>query len=149
MTQPLRDPTPAGPGSPRHRVARPTLGVLVVLALTGCVASTGPVGDSGQIASYSLGTLTMDLEGRVEPAVAAAAAEASLRDLGLTITRREVTGEGAVVTARRPDARVIESTTVRARPSGARTHVTVSVAPLGDETLSYALLDAMMVRLGR
>ena len=145
-------PTRARRRSPCQALAQAAL-LTASLAFAGCRATPVPSGGAGRdgqrtSASFRLRTLRADLPPSVRVPAIAAAAEDALRDRGYAVTSSRVTADSASISAEAPDAGLFESIEVSARQSARGTRVTVVCEPLGNRTLSSAVLDAILARLG-
>ena len=120
-----------------------------LLVCGGCRASVQRQGESQVLASYLGRTLTAELPERVRPPAVVGAAQDALAARGYSIADSEATGESGRVWAVPPDAGWLEGALVTADLSKRGTRVKVRLEPLGDEAKSRAVLDAVLVRLGR
>lgn len=101
-----------------------------------------------QSATYQGRTLSADLPSQVRVPSVAAAAEMALRHRGYAVTRSPTTEDYARVEGSPPQAGWGERIVIRARQSASKTRVEVVAQPLGDQRLSRALMDEMLVNLG-
>lgn len=101
------------------------------------------------MAGYAMGTLSANLPQEVSVPQAHAAAEATLLDRGYVIEGSGVTRDAARLRARARVNGREESVVIAARlvPSGVR--VSIESGVFGDEAVSRAILDDVLVRLGR
>lgn len=132
----------------RGVVVRLAVCMVAALVAAGCKSTVESQGRSRTSAAYSAGTLSADLPSTVRVQAAIAAAESALRDRGYTIGTRRATEDTGFVEAKAPRAGWLEKTTVAAKISGGGTRVTVNVEPWGDQSLSRAILDDVLKRLG-
>lgn len=124
--------------------------VLAIVLLTGCKARVEQAGRDRQVeASYRFRTLAADLPPEVSVHAAAAAAQSALRGRGYIITRSEINSDSARIEARAHGDGTLEKTVIEASPRAGSMRIRVTSEPLGDETASRAILDAMLARLGR
>lgn len=128
--------------------------VVLSFAMAGCESTPPPVEYHGRTdehggipAVYDLGTLTADLPRDLPTQSVIAAAEASLRRRGYTITASESTTDAGRVVARPPGSKLHHKVTVRARVLHGVTRTTVEAVPQ-DEAFSRAVLESMLTRLG-
>ncbi len=77
-----------------------------------------------------------------------AAAESAMLDRGYSIRSRSVTADKGRLEALAPHADSDEAVSIVAAVSGEGSRCSVTVGTWGDETLSRAILDAVLVRLG-
>lgn len=119
----------AGPGCATHRVRQRA--------------------DEGITASYAFRTLYTELEPTVSVPTATAAAEQALRARGYAIAESATNEDRGVVVAKHAGAREFEKTVVESRVTKTGTSIAVRVEPFGDEAASYAIMDALLSRIGR
>jgi len=147
------------------RVAPALAAAGVLLCLAGCRATPGYQGGTtvggangrsgGQdqrriLATYRYRRLTSDLPGPIWVTAVIAAATQALAGRGYAVERRLTHGSGQVV-ASAPGSGMLDKVTVSAREvsgSGGAVRVEIVIDPLGDQTESRAILDAMLARLG-
>lgn len=98
--------------------------------------------------SYRWAKLRADFAAPTRVPAVLAAAELALTGRGYSIATREVTSDRGRIDARPPHASSDDDVTIIAEASGDGTHATIEVGQWGDEALSRAILDAMLVRLG-
>jgi hypothetical protein len=115
----------------------------------GCRASVREQGETGITASYWGRTLTAELPDRVRPPAVVSAASTALEARGYSVAESSATAESGRVWAVPPDAGYFDGALVTADLSKRGTRVKVRMEPLGDEAKSRAVLDAVLVRLGR
>lgn len=131
---------------------RRTLGVVLACGVAGlgaCSSDPVAVGDrSGTTAVYHMRTLEASLTTTPVKA-AAAAAHAALIARGYTIESSSSSPDRARIVAVPYDASILEKVVVSASGSGSGSTIRVRVEPLGDQAQSHAILDAILVRLGR
>lgn len=135
----------------RGRVASLVIGTALgaSLMLGGCRASVQAQGESRVAASYWGRTLTAELPDRVRPPAVVSAATSALQSRGYSVADAEATAEHGRVWAVPPDAGWFEGALVTTDLSKKGTRVKVRMEPMGDEAKSRAVLDAVLVRLGR
>lgn len=122
----------------------------VLVSATGCRAREGVAGSGGAVQTrYLLGRLEVDLGLEVTPADVAAAAEQSLRRRGYVVTSSRHTTDRSRVEGRSAGDGWLRKTVVVSRMRMDGTRVSVRVEPLGDEPVSYAVMDDLLARLGR
>jgi hypothetical protein len=118
--------------------------------LAGCRGTSEPAGSSrDQEATYRRRTLSTDLPPQVRVPSVAAAAEMALRHRGYAVTRSPTTEDYARIEGEAPNPGWCEKVVIRARQTPSRTRIEIIAEPLGDQTLSRAVLDEMLVALGR
>lgn len=120
---------------------------LALALLTGCRADPQPVGDTGLQATYILGTLRCEVSPRVDVLTALAAAETALVGRGYTITKRTQTDDRAHLRAFQAGLGAAGGVQVEIANTPRGTGIVIGVEPLGDETTSRVLLEAIAVRL--
>lgn len=111
----------------------------------GRTASAGP--ERQQTATYRLRVLTSDLPPQVRVPSIAAAAEATLRHRGYSVTST-ATEDYMRVEGEAPNAGWGERVVIRARQTPGKTRVEITAQPLGDQVLSRAVLDELLASLG-
>lgn len=121
----------------------------------GCQSRYAWQGDPGGrvLAAYSGRTLSTELPDDVRVPAIIAAGEAALLSRGYSIVTRSATIDTGRVVGRRADGGLagyvgFDRVIVSSKQSARGTRIWVVAEPLGDETLSRALLDAILVRLG-
>lgn len=133
-----------------------TIAVLAVVTGVGCaseprVQQQGPV-----LAAYSFRTLTADLGMDFGVPVVVTAAEQALNGRGYTISSRRMTEDSGRVVAVAPGSRLghdsriglSERVVISATLTAMGTRVRVTAQPLGNEAISRAILDDILLRLG-
>ncbi|MFO7253456.1 MAG: hypothetical protein DIU60_022155 [Actinomycetes bacterium] len=127
--------------------------LLVCLAaasiLGGCAPANRTQTRSGLTARYGFRTLSTHLEPAVSVLTTVAAAEQALRARGYAIDRSEVTGDEAVIVARPPRGGSYDRAVIESRVTKTGTCLAVRIEPFGNEAASYAIMDAVLLRLGR
>jgi hypothetical protein len=133
--------------TPSRRIRRcaALLGVAALLA-TGCAAR--PRGN-GITASYCFRTLYTELEPTVSVVTATTAAEQALRARGYSIAASSTSEDRGVVIGKHSGAREFEKAVVESRVTKTGTSIAVRLEPFGDEAASYAIMDALLSRIGR
>ena len=120
------------------------------LSTAGCAAHrVRQRADEGVTASYAFRTLYTELEPTVSVPTATAAAEQALRARGYAIARTATSEDRGVVVAKHSGAREFEKTVVESRVTRTGTSIAVRIEPFGDEAASYAIMDALLSRIGR
>ncbi|MBX3376502.1 MAG: hypothetical protein KF678_05805 [Phycisphaeraceae bacterium] len=123
--------------------------ILVAAMAGGCQSRPAAAGADGrQVASYRGRTLTCDLPSTIRVPSVAAAAEATLRHRGYSISRSPSTEDFARVEGQAPDAGWGECIVIRVRQTPSHTRVEIVAQPLGDQTLSRAVLAEMLAVMG-
>lgn len=122
---------------------------LISSLVFGCQSSSpATTSDGRQAASYRGRTLTSDLPPRVRVPSVAAAAEATLLHRGYSVSRSPTTEDFARVEGQAPNAGWGECIVIRARQTPSHTRVEITAQPLGDKTLSRAILSDMLGVMG-
>jgi hypothetical protein len=135
----------AGPGSAALRVL---VAAVVAAGLAGCRATPAyQGGERTVLAKYQFRRLTADLPQTVRVPGAMAAATEALIARGYAVQPDTTHGSGRVV-ATAPASGLLDKVTVMASEVPGAVRVEIVVDPLGDQTESRAILDAMLVRLG-
>lgn len=114
-------------------------------------ACNGPaleVGHSGVMASTSLGTLEATLPPTVSVLAIGVAAENALRARGFTTTSRSASEDHFRMTARQAAAGMLDSVSVWVDTVPDGPGLRVRFEPLGDETRSRVLMEAILAELG-
>ncbi len=148
---PIQTPTPAAPPAAIARAAAVSVLVCLgaALVLGGCAPTNRTQTRSGLTARYGFRTLSTHLEPAVSVLTTVAAAEQALRARGYAIDRSEITGDEAVVVARPPRGGHYDRAVVESRVTKTGTCLAVRIEPFGNEAASYAIMDAVLLRLGR
>jgi len=124
--------------------------LLAVVLLTGCQARIEGAGREREVqASYQFRSLSADLPEGVSVRAAAAAGESALRSRGYVITRSDTTSDRSRIEAKAHGDGWLDKIVFEASAAGAGTRTSFTTEPFGDETVSRALMDAMLARLGR
>lgn len=132
----------------RSAVLPVVLSLAAVLA--GCKATPGPQGKDGQVtANYRYRRLTADLPPSVRVPAVVAAAQSAFRDRGYAIRSASATEDAGHVEAVPPDPGVLESMSMTVTLAGGGPRIKIVSQPLGDQTRSRIMLDAILARLGR
>lgn len=122
---------------------------LSILAMGGCQGTPAYQGAQRDVlATYRVRRLTADLPGTVRVPAAVAAAKRALYSRGYTVTSSRVTEDSGEVEAAPADAGILESISIDIRLRGAGTRVQIIAEPVGSQTKSRAILDAMLTELG-
>ncbi len=128
---------------------KPLAGALFAAWLAGCQSHPAPAGsDRQQVATYRGRTLSTDLPPQVRVPSIAAAAEMALRHRGYSVTHTPTTEDYARIEGEAPKSGWCERIVIRARQTPSTTRVEVVAEPLGDQTLSRAVLDELLANLG-
>lgn len=130
----------------RPRTILTTLVLPAVLAfvVSGCQSHSAY--HANIVATYDLRTLAADLPAGVRVPAVIAAADAALRGRGYAVTQRTASMDRGCVIARRHGSGLLEEVVVEARLTGPGTLVKIKCCPIGDEAVSRAILDAMLIR---
>jgi hypothetical protein len=120
-----------------------------VVLMTGCNGTPAYQGSDREIlATYRVRRLGAELPGTVRVPAALAAAKAALLRRGYAIKSATATEDAGEVTAVPADAGLLESLSIDIRRSSRGTRVQIIAEPIGDQTKSRAVLDAMLTELG-
>lgn len=130
-------------------------GLAVAMLGGGCESRYAWQGDPGGrvLAAYSGRTLSTELPDNVRVPAIIAAGESALLNRGYSIVTRDATIDKGRVVGRPSDGGLagyvgMDRVIISSKQSARGTRVWVTAEPLGDETLSRAVLDAILVRLG-
>lgn len=123
--------------------------VVSVIPLAACSPQLSTHGRENLTAEYSLGNLTCELPDSVRVPAIMAAAEASLRARGYSISSKSTTDDHGRIYARAPREFAIEGVSIETSVTSAGHQVTIHVDPFGDQARSRVLLDDILARLGR
>jgi len=123
---------------------------LGIALLTGCQAQHAYQGPRHDVlASYRFRTLTCSVEREVRVPAVVAAAEATLRERGYSVTNSRASEETGEVEGEPFDPKILESVVVKAKMSKRQsTTIDVRIEPLGDQVRSRAILDGILSNLG-
>lgn len=133
----------------------PFIAIFIIAAATtapvGCTARARVESRPGITATYAFRTLHTELEPTVSVLTAIAAAEQALRARGYSITKSVSCEDKGLVVAKPPGAssRDLNKAVVESRVTKTGTSIQVRVEPFGDEAASYAIMDALLARIGR
>ncbi len=119
---------------------------LLLAACQGTPAYQGSQRDV--LATFRVRRLTADLPGTVRVPAVVAAAKSALLSRGYTITSSTATEDAGQVEAAPAEAGLFESMSVYIRQSSNGTKVQIIAEPIGNQTRSRAILDAMLTELG-
>jgi hypothetical protein len=122
---------------------------LVGMAMGGCQGTPAYQGSQRDIlATYRVRRLTADLPGTVRVPAVVAVGRAVLMSRGYTVTTANATEDAGQVEAEPADAGILESISIDIRQRGAGVRVQIIAEPIGSQTKSRAILDAMLSELG-
>jgi hypothetical protein len=129
-----------------------TAAVIIGLPLAGVPGCRGVDAYQGQRgdtrATYRYRRLSADLPASARVPAVVAAAEATLRGRGYTVTAAGTTEDNGHVDATPAQAGAFESVRVGVRQSSAGTRIEILVEPAGDQVRSRAILDSILATLG-
>ena len=132
------------------------IAALAGVSAAGCAAEP-KLQQSGTVwAAYSFRTLTADLGMDIRVPVVVTAAEQALGERGYTIASRRMTEDSGQVVAVSAGSSLghdlrdglSERVIISAKLTAMGTRVKVSARPLGNEAISRAILDDILLRLG-
>lgn len=129
-------------------VVASSLMATAVLAPGGCSTSVREQGDTGIAARYQAVTLTADIPHPSGPEAVIDAAEATLKQIGWSVDERVVRPGSAVINGRPANAGKLDTVTITARAEGGPTQLKITIGPWGDEVMSRAILEDVLMRLG-
>lgn len=121
---------------------------MAALASAGCSVHQGEQGERGVSAAYRCPTLRADLPASARVPAVMAAAESAMLSRGYAIRSRSITADRGTIEALAPHADADESITIIASVAGEGSRCRVTVGKWGDEAVSRAILDGILVRLG-
>jgi hypothetical protein len=122
---------------------------LIGMSLGGCKGTQAYQGSQRDIlATYRVRRLTADLPGTVRVPAVVAVGKAVLMSRGYTVTTANATEDTGQLEAEPVDARILESISIDIRQRGAGVRVQIIAEPIGSQTKSRAILDAMLSELG-
>ena len=122
---------------------------LPTMLLGGCKGTPAYQGNQRDIlATYRVRRLSAELPSTVRVPAAVAAAKAALLQRGYAITSASTTEDSGQVEAAPADAGLFESISIDIRQSSRGTRVQIIAEPIGNQTKSRAILDAMLTELG-
>lgn len=124
--------------------------LLGVGAMGGCQASVASQGSRRDVvASYQFRTLESHLGPEVQVLTVRAAAEQALRGRGYSILESTGAADRARVVAKGPNTGDWDRVVVESWLASRSTGISITFEPLGSESQSRAVLDAILNRLGR
>lgn len=117
-------------------------------AIGACSTKPQEIGRSGILGRYELGTLSAQIGPEIGVLPAAAATEVTLEDRGYVLLSRSLTTDNAELVARKADAIVFDKVSVSIYLTATGTGLDIRFGALGDRVPSYALMEAILARLG-
>ncbi len=132
------------------RLGRHAGALLVVLgaSLAGCQTSSREEGSSRTVAAYSFGDLDADLPMSCRVPAVIAAADATLRRRGYSVSSGATTEDRGEVRGEPAPQSDAPSVRIDAYVVPGATRISIKVGFLGNETLSRAILDEILQRFG-
>ncbi len=122
----------------------------VVGVVGGCQPSVGAQGRGRDImATYSVRTLSVQLEAALQVLTVQAAAESAVRSRGYIVTSATGTADTMRVEAKDSGSGDWDRLVVEGCVKQNSTEISVRCEPWGDEGVSRAVMDAVLIRLGR
>ena len=130
-----------------HRLA--LFFTLACAALAGCRGTPAYQGNQRDIlATFRFRRLCADLPATVRVPAAVAASKAALLGRGYTIQSATATEDSGHVDAAPADAAMLESISVDIRQTPSATRIQIIAEPIGSQSRSRAILDAILSNLG-